>query len=649
MKTLKKLTSLCLAIIMMLSIFTIAPITVNAAGDSIGAATNYTLGTTVNGSLTTTSRKDVYKFTLSSSGKITLSVNAYIQTSHYYIYDSTGKEIWSSPYEDWNSTTEKMTLTDTLDLTIGTYYFSIHHHLYTGNYNFKITFASANESFKESGNGTNNTISSPNSISLGSTYKGQLALTDRKDFYKFTLSSSGRITLSVNAYIYTSHYRIYDSSGNNVWKETYREWNSTTEKLALNETIDLTSGTYYFSIDHHLYTGNYDFKLSFTSASESFKESGSGTNNTISNPNSISIGTKYKGQLAVNDEKDFYKFTLSSSSLLTLSVNAYINRTDYYIYNASGSEIWKKTYQYWNDASKKLTLSEQLSLSSGTYYFCVSKGSYTGNYDFSISKSLTTPSLKKAENTTSGVKFSWYTVSGASGYYVYRKTSSSSWTKIATVSSSTSAYTDKSAKSGTTYTYTVSAYSGSTTSSYYSGVSIKCLATPGLKKVSNTVKGTKVYWNKATGASGYYVYRKTSSSSWKRIATLSSSASSYIDTKAKSGTTYTYTVKAYSGSTNSSYNKSGVSIKYLTAPKISSAKSSKSGITVKWGKTTGAKGYYVYRKTSSSGWKKIATTSNLYYTDKSAKKGKTYTYTIRAYSGSTRSSYYSGKKCKDVY
>ena len=93
-------------------------------------------------------------------------------------------------------------------------------------------------------------------------------------------------------------------------------------------------------------------------------------------------------------------------------------------------------------------------------------------------------------------------------------------------------------------------------------------------------------------------------------------------------------------------------LEFIYNTKINYAKSSKSGITVKWNKISGHSGYYIYRKTGSSDWKKIATVgkNTTSYTDKSAKKGKTYTYTIRAYSGSTKSSYYnSGKKCKDLY
>lgn len=177
------------------------------------------------------------------------------------------------------------------------------------------------------------------------------------------------------------------------------------------------------------------------------------------------------------------------------------------------------------------------------------------------------------------------------------------------------------------------------------------LATPKIKSISNTNSGIKTTWEKVSGATGYYVYSKTGSSGWKRIATTNKTY--YIDTSAVAGKTYTYTVKAYYGKSVSGFNKNGLSIKRMDTPKLTSVVSNKSGISIKWGKVTGASGYYVYRKTGNGGWKAIATVkgnSVTSYLDKSAKKGTTYTYTVRAYSGKYVSYYNTtGLRIKDKY
>ena len=62
--------------------------------------------------------------------------------------------------------------------------------------------------------------------------------------------------------------------------------------------------------------------------------------------------------------------------------------------------------------------------------------------------------------------------------------------------------------------------------------------------------------------------------------------------------------------------------------------SSSKGIALKWTKTTGAEGYIIYRKTGTGSYTKLKPekgVSNLAYRDKSAKKGKKYTYKVKAY------------------
>ena len=91
-----------------------------------------------------------------------------------------------------------------------------------------------------------------------------------------------------------------------------------------------------------------------------------------------------------------------------------------------------------------------------------------------------------------------------------------------------------------------------------------CMA-EGVQAVNTTVGvryaagGVKISWNKVAGAKGYYVYRKTGSGSYSRIA--ATTALSYVDKTAKSGTTYTYAVRAYNGSSLSAYTNNAIACK----------------------------------------------------------------------------------------
>ncbi len=270
-----------------------------------------------------------------------------------------------------------------------------------------------------------------------------------------------------------------------------------------------------------------------------------------------------------------------------------------------------------------------------------------------------TPTLSKVQNTANGVKVTWGSVEGADSYIVYRKTYNaktkawSGWSRIATGVTNTS-YVDKTAKTGTYYLYTVRATNEAGAGGYNtSGIKTYFLLTPTVS-ATNANAGVTVKWSKITGATGYIVYRKTGNGNWQKIATVKGAGTvSYTDKKASAGVTYRYTVKAYYGSYTSSFVTNGFAVRRLTTPKLAKVVSAKNGITFTWGKVSGAIGYIVYRKTGSGGWQKIATlkgASTVKYLDKSAKKGVTYKYTVRAYYG-TSTSYYNtkGLTIKDKY
>ena len=275
------------------------------------------------------------------------------------------------------------------------------------------------------------------------------------------------------------------------------------------------------------------------------------------------------------------------------------------------------------------------------------------------------PKLTKVENTSSGVKVIWSKTAGADSYNIYRKTYSngkwSGWSAIKSgLSASATSYTDTTAKSGVYYIYTVRGVNEVGKGSYNStGLKIKFLATPKLSSVANGSGKVTVKWSKVTGASSYTVYRKTYSngkwSGWSKIGTTKNTY--YNDAKVSSGKYYKYTVRATSGDYSSYYNTSGLKIKYLAVAPLKSAVSQSAGVKVTWGKVTGAKGYEVYRRTYSkgkwSGWTKIKTISSgstVSYTDKSAKKGVTYKYTVRATSDSYKGYYNAnGLQVKDKY
>ena len=150
--------------------------------------------------------------------------------------------------------------------------------------------------------------------------------------------------------------------------------------------------------------------------------------------------------------------------------------------------------------------------------------------------------------------------------------------------------------------------------------------------------GIQVTWQKAAGAEKYRVYRMgPGDANWVIVATVANT--SYTDKTAKVGVKYTYTVRgiASDGKTLSpGFDATGVSAtmpKPVTAPAnvtLTGAKAVSDGIQVTWQKAVGAEKYHVYRKgPGDANWVIVATVANTSYTDKTAKAGVKYTYTVR--------------------
>lgn len=380
----------------------------------------------------------------------------------------------------------------------------------------------------------------------------------------------------------------------------------------------------------------------------------------------VKAGQRYNYRIYAVDgeEKSLVSETYKATFLATQSVKSLANAYGGVKITWSGN-TGAKNYRVYRKVSggewvfvKKLSSSTRSYTDKGaengvkTYYAVKAQnGDSISTYKAKSFTYFASPKVE-VENRTSAITVTWDKISGAKSYYVYRKgPGDSSWKKVSTVTKNI--YTDSNVKNGKYYRYTVKAYNGEIFSAYNTdGWRIKRLSAPKLKSIKNSTSGVTLEWSKVTGASKYIVMRKQSGSSkWEEIKTTTSL--SYTDKTAKAGKIYTYSVKAGYSDYRSIYVADGLKIKRMSRPGLESVKSSKSGVTFKWNTVTGASGYYVYRKTGTGDWEQLAKvtgSASSSYVDKTAKKGKTYYYSVRAYSGSYKSAYNTnGLKIKDKY
>ncbi len=253
---------------------------------------------------------------------------------------------------------------------------------------------------------------------------------------------------------------------------------------------------------------------------------------------------------------------------------------------------------------------------------------------------LSMPGISSIRAVNSGTQINWTKVSGAEKYKVFRKAGNGAWSIIGTTTSTS--FTDTSAAKGTEYVYTVRCVSkdGKIYTSGYSetGMKFTALATPKISSLSAASNGVKIGWNSVAKAEKYEVFRKTGSGGWASLTTTN--ATSFLDTTAKSGKKYSYTVRCISADCRtytSGYDTAGKSISFVAAPKLSSVSATSAGIQISWSKVSGAEKYRVFRKTPNGNWTTIGNTAYTNFTDIQAKKGTTYTYTVRCINNSGNS------------
>ena len=373
--------------------FTPAKATESEPNNSIAEANTLTLGKGVEGQIAMNDSYDVYSFTLPESGRISMELTARMKYNCLYLYNESGNELWEDTENEWNSSVGYRTDNYTIDLLPGTYFVKVTGYRYgtsslsTGTYSFKVSFEGAKATETE----PNNAIAEAQALTLGKEEKGHIGITDRYDFYSFTLPESGRVTLDMTAYMKYNCIYLYDETGASIWVDTENEWNSSVGYRSDSYTIDLLPGTYYVEITGYRFnnwdgsTGTYTFKASFEGANATETE----PNNSIAEAKELIAGA-VRGHIAINDRYDFYSFTLDTTTEVALSATSYMKYYSLYVYDTAGKEVWRTDSNEWNSAAGYRSDEHKFTLDAGTYYLKVTGDRFysyndsTGTYELSM-------------------------------------------------------------------------------------------------------------------------------------------------------------------------------------------------------------------------------------------------------------------------
>lgn len=179
------------------------------------------------------------------------------------------------------------------------------------------------------------------------------------------------------------------------------------------------------------------------------------------------------------------------------------------------------------------------------------------------------------------------------------------------------------------------------------------------KAVSASHDKHTLTWEPIPGVSGYEIYcKKPGSSKYTRAAKVAADVTSYTIGKRTTGKEYSYKIRAYkwiNGKVEFGAYSNVKKVKAVpgTVNLQSVKRSSKTKVTLRWKKVSGASGYKIYySKKKGSGYKilKTITKGSTTSVKVDVKKGKKYYYKIRAYKNVNKKPVYgkysSVKSCK---
>ena len=288
-----------------------------------------------------------------------------------------------------------------------------------------------------------------------------------------------------------------------------------------------------------------------------------------------------------------------------------------------------------------------------TYYYKIkaiasdtaANSTYSSISSCTLSQSNNTvTNLKVEKSTSTSIKASWSSVSGATKYEVYRSTKyDTGYVKVGETTNTS--YTSNNLTPGKTYYYKIKVAGGNT----YSKI-VNCplpLSKPSYLGIEKpTPNSIKVSWREVENTIKYEIYRSTKyDTGYVKIGETTST--SYTSNNLAQGKTYYYKIKAIGSSVAASSEYSSIvkATLPLNEPINIRIENLVSGsIKVSWSPVADAEKYEVYRSTTQNGqYSKVGETTNTNYTSKGLTIEKRYYYKVKAIaSESIANSKYSG-------
>ena len=229
---------------------------------------------------------------------------------------------------------------------------------------------------------------------------------------------------------------------------------------------------------------------------------------------------------------------------------------------------------------------------------------------------LTTTSIGQTQ-----VSLAWNDLSSdETGFLVERATGAGVFVVLTTAPVNSVAYTDATTSPTTTYTYRVSALNSGGVSSPTSNLTVTTLPlapSAPTSLVATVVSATQVsltWVDNSNNETSFSIERGTGAGAWAALASVAANSTTYLDTTAVGGTTYSYRVRAINSGGNSAYTTVATATTPTGPPNapttLAATASSSTQINLTWrDKSSNETGFKVERATNGGTFAVLATTA----------------------------------------
>ena len=338
------------------------------------------------------------------------------------VYDASGEEKVIDQISFRANSTDRFTTTK-FGINAGTYYICVKSNPdYYISKHYTVAF-----NYEETENWEvepNNDLQHATHISCNKEITGSFTKSsDKEDWYQFTLSEPGRVSIDFNhdegkgSQNFYNVSPLYGDGKTQLFPDLSSAANE--KKTISTGTTGLKAGTYLVCVrkndsyydDNRL---NYHLTVNYTSTGEWEQEN----NGSIDAAQSISLNKTYSGSLGTKDDVDFYKFNMSSTGAVDVCFS--------HEFTEDSSNVYWKVRLMRADSEQMLGLSkgnvtaqksgEQLlgtaQLTGGnTYYLYIEKGDNDyngGSYSFTLKSSATGVENSEGELRQKGEDWLYY-------------------------------------------------------------------------------------------------------------------------------------------------------------------------------------------------------------------------------------------------